>query len=119
MHEGIVEVVIRGGRKGVERTLEGWRVKDAGEANQSVEACLCGDLEVVRAAAARAGVSAAKSLEATTEVSFRSAKPSPWWLTIIPDGRHSWTFIQPRINIVSSRGQVKGRSTLYDGCSTR
>lgn len=67
MHEGIVEVVIRGGRKGVERTLEGWRVKDAGEANQSVEACLCGDLEVVRAAAARAGVSAAKSLEATTE----------------------------------------------------
>ncbi|KAG8916928.1 hypothetical protein FRC00_014237, partial [Tulasnella sp. 408] len=67
MHEGIVEVVIRGGRKGVERTLEGWRVKDAGEANQSVEACLCGDLEVVKVAAARAGVSATKSSEATTE----------------------------------------------------
>ncbi|KAG9051691.1 hypothetical protein FS837_000080 [Tulasnella sp. UAMH 9824] len=68
MHEGIVEVVIRGGRKGVERTLEGWRVKDAGEANRSVEACLCGDLEVIKAAAARAGVSAAKSSEAPTEM---------------------------------------------------
>ncbi|KIO19378.1 hypothetical protein M407DRAFT_246187 [Tulasnella calospora MUT 4182] len=67
MHEGIVEVVIRGGRKGVERTLEGWRVKDAGEANQKIEACLCGDLEVIKVAVVRAGASVARSSEATAE----------------------------------------------------
>ncbi|KAG8952886.1 hypothetical protein FRC04_003335 [Tulasnella sp. 424] len=67
MHEGVVEVVIRGGRKGVERTLEGWRVKDVGDRSQTVEPCLCGDLDIIKAALGKAGISATRSSDAPAE----------------------------------------------------
>ncbi|KAG8979829.1 hypothetical protein FRB90_007892 [Tulasnella sp. 427] len=65
MNEGVVEVVVRGGRKGVERTLEAWRAKETGDGKQFVEACLCGELEVIKATAPHASVKAAGSSAGT------------------------------------------------------
>lgn len=73
-NEGVIEIAIRGGRKGVERSLEAWRVKVGEAGGHSVEACLCGELGAVRATLPKLGNSVTTANEVRLDLGPRKGE---------------------------------------------